>query len=100
MARCLKIKRDDPRRRVVMNGLSWPWIALMATAPPLLGTLVAIPIWRTKQFILGNIAGTVVIFAAAIALILRESVELNGLSQRCLDAGYTCWPDPSAFARY
>ena len=83
-----------------MNGLNWHWIALMATGPFVLGVLVAFPIWLTKQMILGNLAGTFVIFAAAIALILRESVTINRLTQECLDAGFTCWPHPSAFLRY
>ena len=84
----------------IVNGLSWGWIVLMATAPFLLGLLVAFPIWRTKQMILGNLAGTMVIFGAALALILRESVELDRATRGCLDAGLTCWPDPGAFARY
>ncbi len=84
----------------VVNALSWRWIALMAIVPPLLGVLVAIPIWRTNQVILGNLAGSSIIFAAGLALILRESVDLTRLTQKCLDAGYTCWPEPSAFARY
>jgi hypothetical protein len=41
-----------------------------------------------------------VIFSAAIALIVRESVELERITRKCLDAGFTCWPDPSAFTRY
>jgi hypothetical protein len=48
----------------------------------------------------GNLAGTIVIFAAGVALIVRESVELNAVIAGCLDAGYTCWPVPSAFVRY
>ena len=72
----------------------------MATAPFLLGLLVAFPIWRTEQMILGNLAGTAVIFGAALALILRESVEIDLVNRRCLDAGFTCWPDPSAFMRH
>ena len=83
-----------------VSALSWPWIALMATAPPLAGLLVAFPIWRSGQFILGNLAGATVIFGAAMALIARESVALSQVTQRCLAAGYTCWPDPSAFTRY
>jgi hypothetical protein len=86
--------------RVVVNGLNWSMIALMATIPPVAGGLVAFPIWRAKQPILGNLAGSAVIFGAAIALILRESVELQRMTQRCLDAGFTCWPEPSAFTRY
>ena len=72
----------------------------MLTAAPLAGVLVAYPIWRSRQIILGNLAGTSVIFGAALALILRESVELNQVTERCLDAGYVCWPEPSAFTRY
>ena len=83
-----------------MNGLSWSWIALMATAPLLAALLVALPIWRTRQMILGNLAGTFVIVAAAIALIVRESLELDRLARICLDAGYVCAPNPTAFARY
>jgi hypothetical protein len=83
-----------------VSGLNWSWIAIMIVAPPLAGMLVAYPIWRTRQTILGNLAGTAIIFAAAMALILRESVELDGLTRQCLDAGFTCWPDPTAFTRY
>ena len=83
-----------------MNELSWSWIALMATVPPLVGVCVALLGWRNSQFILGNIAGTAVIFGSAMALILRESVEIGRITQGCLDAGYTCFPVPSAFTRY
>ena len=72
----------------------------MATVPPLVGVLVALPCWRNSQPILGNIAGSAVIFGSALALILRESVEIDRVTRRCLDAGYTCFPSPSAFSRY
>ena len=83
-----------------MSELSWRWIALMLTVPPVAGVLVAIPFWRKREMILGNLAGTILIFGSAVALIVRESVELNRVIQKCLDAGYTCWPEPSAFTRY
>ena len=83
-----------------MSELSWVWIALALTVPPLIGGLIALPIWLKKQPILGNLAGTVVIFGAAIALIGREHVELERITQACLERGVTCWPNPSAFARY
>ena len=72
----------------------------MATVPALVGVLVAFPCWRNRQPILGNIAGTAVIVGSALALILRESVELDGIARRCLDAGYVCFPSPSACMRY
>jgi len=84
----------------LVNELSWRWIALMATAPMVVGLLVALPIWRSKQPVLGNIAGTFVIFGSALALILRESAELDRIGRRCIDAGYYCFPSPSAFSRY
>jgi hypothetical protein len=83
-----------------VNELSWRWIALMATASPIVGLLVAYPCWKKHQPILGNIAGTAVIFGAALAMILRESAELDAIGRRCIDAGYYCFPSPSAFSRY
>jgi hypothetical protein len=80
--------------------LNWLWIALMCTVPFPIATAVAAVGWRRSEAILGNLAGTVVIFGAALALILRESVELDRVTRQCLDAGLTCWPQPSAFARY
>ena len=84
---------------VELNELSWFWIALMLSVPPLMGVLVAFPIWRTREIILGNLAGTAVIFVAAFALISREYVELDRLTRMCLDSGFVCWPEPSAFMR-
>ena len=83
-----------------MNELNWSWIALALTAPPLVGGLIAFSIWQKGQPILGNLAGTIVIFGAAIALIMREHVELDRVSRACLDRGVVCWPDPSAFTRF
>jgi len=83
-----------------VNELSWFWIALALTVPPVVGGLVALPIWLKGQPILGNLTGTTVIFGSAIALIMREHVQLQVLAQACLDRGLLCWPEPSAFARY
>ena len=83
-----------------MNGLSWPWIALMLIAPPLVGVPLAVIIWRTGETVLGNIAGTIVIFGAALFLIFREYSEIDRLTQACIAAGSLCVPEPSAFTRY
>ena len=48
----------------------------------------------------GSIIGTTVIFGSAVGLILREYVELDRLTQACLDAGDVCFPTPSAFSRF
>jgi len=84
----------------VTEGLNWTWIAVMAVAPLPAALLVAFPIWRARQPILGNLAGTAVIFGASLALILRESVEIAALVHGCLDAGYTCWPHPPVIVRH
>lgn len=83
-----------------MTTLNWFWIAIGAAVPILAGLLIAYPIWRMNQPILGNLAGSVVIFGTAIALIMREHIELDRQVQACLGQGVTCWPDPSAFTRY
>jgi hypothetical protein len=83
-----------------INELSWFWIVLALTVPPIVGVLVAIPFWRSRQATFGNIVGTAVIFACAIGLILREYVELDRITGACLEAGTTCFPNPSAFTRF
>jgi hypothetical protein len=83
-----------------VSELNWFWIALGLTAAPAAGWLIAYPIWRMGMPILGNIAGTIVIFAIAIGLIMREHVELDRIVQACLAKGETCWPEPSAFTRF
>ena len=83
-----------------MTGLNWNWIALGLTVPPVLSLLAAFPLWRKESYILGNIAGTVLIFTAALSLIFREYVEIDLITTACLDAGTTCFPEPSAFARF
>jgi len=85
---------------VAVDELSWRWIALMSTVPVLLGFLLAFPLWRQKQTILGNLAGSAVILAAALVLMLREYVELDRVTKACLDAGFTCWPTPGFFTRF
>jgi hypothetical protein len=84
-----------------MDQLSWWRIAIMVVAPLPVGVLVATPIWRREEAILGSLAGTGVIFGTAIYLILKESVALDQLTGICLEAGLTdCFPIPSAFTRY
>jgi hypothetical protein len=79
--------------------LNWYWIGVMAIAPLPAAALLAYPIWRLKQPILGNLVGSLVIFATAIALIFRESIELRRITQACVDAQTTCWPNPAEFTR-
>ncbi len=83
-----------------MTHLSWYWIGLELTAPPLVGVLLALPLWRRNQPIFGSIVGTTVIFGSAVALILREYVELDRVTRACLDAGAVCWPTPGFFTRF
>lgn len=87
-------------RPIPVNELNWFWIAVALTAPIVAGGLVAYPFWRLGQPIFGNIVGAAVIFSAAIALIMREHVQLDRVVQGCLDAGAACFPQPSAFTRF
>ena len=84
-----------------MDQLNWYWIGMQAIVPPLVGGLIALPFWRRDQAIFGNIFGTVVVFGAAFALIMREHIALDVLIRACFDAGeQICSPTPSAFARF
>ena len=84
----------------MVDRLSWSWIVLMCVVPMPFAVGVAAIGWRKNQMILGNIAGAAVIFGAALLSIFREYAVLDRLTQQCLDAGTTCWPQPSAFVRY
>ena len=72
----------------------------MATVPGVVAVLLAFPFWRSRQMTFGSIIGTSVIFGTAMGLILREYVELDRITQDCLDAGTVCFPNPSAFTRF
>jgi hypothetical protein len=83
-----------------VNGLNWFWIGLMVVGPPIVAYPLARLIWRSGETILGNIAGTVVIFGSALGLIFREYSEIDRLTAACIQAGSMCLPTPSALARY
>ncbi|HYT77561.1 MAG TPA: hypothetical protein VEL79_22595 [Vicinamibacterales bacterium] len=83
-----------------LDGLNWFWISVELTVPSIVGVLLAIPLWIHDQPVLGNVAGAIVMFGTAFGLILREHVELDRLSQACLDAGSICFPHPAAFTRF
>lgn len=83
----------------LLNTLSWYWIVVGLTLPPVFGVLAAYPFWRIGQMTFGSIVGTAVIFASAVGLILREYVEMDRVTRQCLEAGVVCWPEPSAFTR-
>ena len=83
-----------------VDSLSWYWMAVGAIAPAAGAWLIALPFWRKGQTIFGNVAGTGVIFATAVALILREYADLDRMTKACLDAGTVCFLEPSAFTRF
>lgn len=83
-----------------LAGLNWFWIAIESTAVPAVALLLAYPFWRKGQSTFGSIVGSVIVFGAALGLILREYAVLDLLLQQCLDNGEVCFPDPSAFTRF
>lgn len=84
-----------------MDQLNWNWIWFSLSVPLVVGALLALPFWWKNQAIFGNIFGTVIIFGAAFALIMRERVELDGLLRECFDSGKDVCPlEPSAFTRF
>jgi hypothetical protein len=83
-----------------VHGLNWYWIGIQLAVPLAVGVLISTPFWRKSDFIFGNVVGSGVIFAWAIGMIFREYIEVDRAVQACLDAGTTCFPTPSAFARF
>ena len=68
--------------------------------PGVAGGTIAYPVWKQQHPILGNLAGTAVIFGSAVGFILRERIEIDLAAQACLDRGVVCFPQPSAFTRF
>jgi hypothetical protein len=83
-----------------VNELNWYYIGLQATVPPIAGFILALPFWFKDQPILGNLAGSAVIFGSAFALIMREHVQLDRAIMSCFEQGMVCFPHPPAFTRY
>jgi len=83
-----------------VNELNWFYISLETTIPPIVGALVALPFWLKEQPILGNLAGSAIIFGSAFAAIMREHMELDAAISRCFEQGLVCFPNPPAFTRY
>jgi hypothetical protein len=83
-----------------LNGLNWYWIVWQLTAAPLMGLVVTLPFWRKNDIVFGNVVGTAVILAWALGLILVEYVHIARSVDACFAAGTTCFPVPSAFARF
>lgn len=83
-----------------MHGLNWGWIALLAAAPPVVAIGVAWVGWRDQQIVLGNLAGTFVIFASAFATIMRERIEIDRYMQACADSAFACIVEPPPFTRF
>lgn len=83
-----------------MIGLNWNYIGMMASAPLVAGLVVAYLFWRRSESIFGNLAATGIIFTSAFAMIWREHLQIDAAVQQCLDAGFACFPQPSAFTRF
>ena len=84
-----------------MDELNWMSLAIMTLVALPLAVFVARLLWVRNEGVLGNLAGTAVIFGTAIVLILKESAESDAATNNCLDAGLTdCFSPSSPFTRY
>ena len=84
-----------------MNEINWTSVAIMVFVALPLALFVARPLWRRNEGLLGNLAGTGVIFGTAIVLILKESAESDSFTAACIDAGSTdCFQSSNPFTQY
>jgi hypothetical protein len=80
--------------------MNWWWVAIAATLPLLLGLAVAWPFFGRSRDSLGSVVGAFIAFAFAIAFVGREYVQIQALTQRCLDEVRNCRFYPEPFTRF
>ena len=80
--------------------MSWFWIAVAVTGPTVLALVVAAPLWLKFDPIIGNALGAGIVFVGAIALISREYVEIQRMTNHCMETGTICSFSPEPFTRF
>ena len=68
--------------------------------PTALALVVAVPLWLRFDPIIGNALGAGIVFVGAIALISREYVAIQRMTNYCLDTGTICSFSPEPFTRF
>lgn len=70
--------------------MSWVHILIALGLPTGLGLLAAWPLWRFKQFIVGNAVGAGVAFAIVVGLIGIAFVTQQRENQQCIQGLIAC----------
>jgi hypothetical protein len=76
------------------------WIAAAIVVPSTIAVAVALPLWFKASDSIGSIAGAGVVFVACIALIGREYVHVQRVTNACLQAEVVCAFRPEPFTRF
>jgi hypothetical protein len=80
--------------------MSRTWILIAITAPLVIALLVAFLVWLAGAYMTGNIIGTGIVMACTLGLILREYLEIQRETARCVEAGIACAFVPEPFTRF
>lgn len=80
--------------------MQWHWIVLALTVPSAIALAVAFPFWLKASESIGSILGAGIIFVACLAMIGREYVHVQRVTNACLTAEKICSFRPEPFTRF
>lgn len=80
--------------------MQWFWIVVAITVPGVIASALALPFWITASDSIGSILGAGVVFIACLALIGREYVHVQRVTNACLESGVICSFRPEPFTRF
>jgi succinate dehydrogenase hydrophobic anchor subunit len=81
--------------------MSWFWIGLAVVLPFVVGLAIAWPFWRRpSRDPVGTVLGAFVVVASGVALVGREFIHLQRLTNQCITTETVCRFFPEPFTRF
>jgi hypothetical protein len=81
--------------------MAWSWIVVAIVVPMVIGLAIACPFWLWKaNDSIGSILAGGAVFVACLTFIGREYIQVQRVTNACLEAGRVCAFKPEPFTRF
>ncbi|OFW20770.1 MAG: hypothetical protein A3G21_22730 [Acidobacteria bacterium RIFCSPLOWO2_12_FULL_66_21] len=81
--------------------MHWSWIVVALTVPTAVALALAFPFWlKGATDSIGSILGGAVVFAAGLAMMGREYIHVQRVTDACIQAERVCSFRPEPFTRF